>query len=101
MPTVPRLGTRGGGGAAPAARSGPSPKLAKSTPEERERDNPRLSVYDDLIAATAHLSAAERLAIRLPAIMSDPAAWGAGQDLAQVVKQRVPAAEDEAYAEGQ
>jgi hypothetical protein len=93
MPTVPRLG----GGVAPTEvlDRGPAPKLRHSTPEERAQENPRLSVYDDLIAATAHLPAAERMATRLPAIMSDPAAWGAGKDLEKVVKEKVPDAESQ------
>jgi hypothetical protein len=96
MPTVPKIrdSQTAVSDSETQVQERPSPKLAKSTPEERERDNPRLSVYDDLIRATAHLPAAERMAARLPAIMSDPAAWGAGQDLERVVRDKVPSPEE-------
>jgi hypothetical protein len=99
MPTVPRL-TQHGAAPAEVLDRGPPAKIKHSTPEERAAEHPRLSVYDDLIAATAHLPAAQRMAIRMPAIMSDPAAFGAGADLQRVVKDKVPPPED-GYAKGQ
>jgi hypothetical protein len=85
MPTVPKVADREA--AAPVLERPPA-KVKHSTPADRP--NPRLSVYDDLLAATAHLPAAERMAIVMPAIMSDPAAWGAGADLQRVIEQHVP-----------
>jgi hypothetical protein len=97
MPTVPKVAGREVATDAQVLERGPSPKVKHSTPEDRP--NPRLSVYDDLLRATQHLPAAERMAIVMPAIMSDPAAYGAGQDLQQAIERHVPAAE-ELNAEG-